>query len=357
MLENINQIIKKKSFPPILLMFGEEEFLLESAYDKLIHTMFPDRSNEFDFEVLDGEESDLERVVDSCISFPFMSDKRVVIVKNFEKMAPGRVLKKSEKNNSFLKYIKSPQPTTVLILKTNLNKLNGYSAAIKGNKTKKKNSILKSAKFPYDTLLEQHEWIEYPKMYDSGFTRWIKHRAKEFGKTITNEAAEFLIAKTEQNLRELNNELEKTVIYIYDRKRIELEDVTFVVGASRKFNVFELQKSVGKKDVPNSLKIIEKMLSNESQEMLILTILSRYFISLWKLMELAGRNMNNYELAGQIGVSPFFVNEYLEALGRYRPAEIEKALMVITQTDEMLKSTSLDSMYAIQKMVIQIINK
>lgn len=356
MIERIDQIIEKDSFPPVLLMFGEEEFLLESDYGKLMHKMLPDKSNQFDFEVFDGEEADIERIVDSCISFPFMSDKRIVVVKNFEKMAPGKTLSKKDKNDPFLKYLKSPQNTTVLILKSSLKKLNGYSAAVKGNKTVKKNKILKSAKFPYDIILQEHEWIEYPRMYESGFPAWIKHKAKELGKSITSDAVEFLIAQTEQNLRDLNNELEKTVIYVQDKKKIELSDVSFVVGASRKYNVFELQKSIGRKDISHSLKIIEKMLSTERQEMLILTIIARYFVVLWKLLELAGKNKNNFELAREIGVSPFFVNEYLDALGRYKPAEIENALIILNQTDEKLKSSSQDSIYTIQKMALDIMN-
>ncbi len=357
MLNNLDQIIEKKSYPPILLLFGEEEFLLESAYEKLISSMFPNRANEFDFEVFDGESANLESVVDSCLSYPFISEKRVVVVKNFELLAPGKTLKKNDEYKSFAKYLDSPQPTTVLIIKTKNSKLNGFAAAKKSNKTTNINKILKAAKFPYDRLLEEYEWIEYPKMYENSFPAWITQKAKESGKSISSEAVEFLIAQTNLDLRSINNELEKAVIYVQQKKHIDLNDLTFVMGASHKYNVFELQKSIGKKDLTTSLNIIERMLTHEQQEMLILTIITRYFVILWKLLEIAGKNMNNYEIAQKIGVSPYFVPEYLDALGLYKPAEIDNALIQLTKTDEILKSSSQESIYTIQQMVIEIINK
>jgi DNA polymerase III delta subunit len=99
------------------------------------------------------------------------------------------------------------------------------------------------------------------------------------------------------------------------------------------------------------------MLANESQEMLILTMVARYFIILWKMLELAGRNKSNADIAREVGVSPFFVQEYFQALGKYKPAEIERAITLLTTTDELLKSTSQNSTAVIQKMVMDIIEK
>jgi DNA polymerase III subunit delta len=356
MINSIDQIIENKQYPPILLMFGEEEYLIESDYERLINSIIPDRSKEFDFEVYDGEDAKLMKVVDSCLSFPFMSDKRVVVVKDFEKMIPTATSKIDKELLSFKKYMDSPQPTTLLIIKTKYKKLNGYAAAKKGNKTTNIGKILKGAGFPFDKLLQEYDWIEYPKMYESSYPALIKNKAKLAGKTIASDAIEFLIAQTNQDLRSLSNELEKVIIYVEDRKKIDLKDIAFVVGASHKYNVFELQKSIGKKDIALSLQITERMLSTESLEMLILTMITRYFIILWKLLELAGRNNNNYELATQVGVSPYFIPEYLEALGRYKPAQIENALMELTKTEELLKSSSQNNTAVMQKMVINIID-
>jgi DNA polymerase-3 subunit delta len=357
MLNNIDQIIEKRSYPPILLMFGEEEYLLESDYNKLIKSMFQERKNEYDFEVFDGDTSKIRTIVDSCLSFPFMSEKRVVVVKNFDKMINFRSKKISPEFKSFEKYLDSPQETSVLILKTNYDKLKGFANATKSNKTMVINKILKDAKFPFDRLLQEYEWIEYPKMYESSYPAWIKQKAGEAGKTLTAEAIQFLIAQTNLDLRSVSNELEKAIVFVKEKKRIDLDDMSFVVGVSHKYNVFELQKAVGNRDLQLSLRIVENMLANEAQEMLILTMVGRYFIILWKMLELAGRNKSNADIAREVGVSPFFVQEYFQALGKYKPAEIERAITLLTATDELLKSSSQNSTAVIQKMVMDIIEK
>ena len=145
------------------------------------------------------------------------------------------------------------------------------------------------------------------------------------------------------------------MIYIQDKESISIEDVNSVVGASRKYNVFELQKAVGERNMEKTLKILNSMLSSERQEMLIITMLTRYFTVLWKLLDESKKISNNYQLAGKVGVSPFFIPEYISAMRRYKPEELDMAFLALLQADTEIKSTSGKSMYIMQKMIMSII--
>ena len=65
MIESIDTLIKSRDFPHVFLLFGEENFLLEEAYDKLIKTLCPDENSKYDLEVFAAQESDIEKVVRS----------------------------------------------------------------------------------------------------------------------------------------------------------------------------------------------------------------------------------------------------------------------------------------------------
>ncbi len=97
------------------------------------------------------------------------------------------------------------------------------------------------------------------------------------------------------------------------------------------------------------------MLAVDRAEMLILSILTRYFIALWKLAE-SGKvsEQNKYEIARTVGVSPFFLNDYVIALQRFGIYRIDRAFSIICETDEALKTSSTDSLYLMQKMLINI---
>ncbi len=361
MIETVENIIKNKQYPSILLMFGEEDFLLEEAYHKLIKSVLKDGENEFDFEMFDGSESGpskvLERIVDSCVQFPFVSEKRVIAVKHFDSLFSGNI-KKFDEKSPFARYLANPQKTTFLILLADVDSLNGLSASMKDSKTVgKAQKLISSAKYPFNIIVDKFSWMEFPKVWDNSYPVWVKSRLAKFGKNITEDACLLLISQTAQNLWELNNQIEKIAIYSKDVNEIDANIVTQVVGFSRVYNVFELQKMIGRRNLSESLNIVDKMLRTESQEVLIITVMTRYFIALFKMLEAAQNTTDKYQLAGQVGVSPFFVAEYLEAVRRYSPQEIEKAFSYLAETDEKLKSSSVSGVLLLQKMLINIMEK
>ena len=358
MIDNIEQIINSKALPPILFMFGEEDFLLEEAYKSLIQAIIALKSSEFDSDIFDAEDITLDRLSDICTSFPLMSDKRVVVVKHFDALITGRASQKNDDKSPFARYLNNPQPTTSLIITASVDSLNGIKDAFKKSKTAAKyKKIIDSTKFPFNILVEKHEWIEFPKVYESGFSAWVIKRFKSLRKEITPEATELLITQTNPTLRDLSNEIEKLIIFVNDKKSITIEDVSLSTGNSRVFNVFEFQKAVGSSSVDTALKMLDSMLSAERQEMLIMTILSKFFITLWKLIDEAPKSTSQFDLSRSVGVNIYFLPEYLNSLKLYSTFEIEKAIQYLTETDEILKSTSTDSLLVMQQMLLKIMEK
>ena len=133
MLDNISQLNKLKELPSILLMFGEEDFLLDEALEKLLETLVPNEEAKFDFEMLDGDDSTYERITDSCTAYPFISPRRVVVVRNFDKITDKGGSKKNSENPSFNKYLALPQTTTILILVSKSESIQGISSDLKSN--------------------------------------------------------------------------------------------------------------------------------------------------------------------------------------------------------------------------------
>jgi DNA polymerase III subunit delta len=358
MIDSIEKLIHDKKIPKVLLIFGEEEFLVEEAYSKLIKYLTLNDPSKSDFEILNAEENSPERIVDSCSSFPFLAEKRVVVVTNFDKLFSGKISKKTETSSSFAKYLSNPMDSTILILKGANKKIYGLSNALNSKRDKAKGEkIISSSGFPYNIILNKYEWIEFPKVWENQFAGWLTKRLKSFGKTIDPEAAELFIIHSSQTLRDLNNEIDKLLIYLNDRNEIKMEDIDFLIGSNREFNVFELQKAVGSRNLKQSIKILENLLAVDRKEMLILTVLTNYFISMLKLIEESAATNDKYILAGKLRISPAFVPEYLSALKLYTVNEIENAFNYLTETDLVLKSSSTDSLYILEKMLINIIDR
>jgi DNA polymerase-3 subunit delta len=138
-------------------------------------------------------------------------------------------------------------------------------------------------------------------------------------------------------LREVQNEIDKLFIYVGDKNSIDVDDVNSVVGMSKQYNVFELQKAVGQKRLGHAMEIVERMINAGESPIGMIVMLTKYFQKIWLLKELRSGNTNEYQLAASLNVSPFFMKDYLEAARNYSDVEVENSFASLLKTDERLK--------------------
>ena len=73
---------------------------------------------------------------------------------------------------------------------------------------------------------------------------------------------------------------------------------------------------------------------------MIVAVLNGYFDKLWKLQTAEAQRKNKYKLAGYIGVSPYFVQEYKHAARRYTRRAVAQAHQALLAADFELKGGS-----------------
>ncbi len=359
MIESLSSLVKSKELPPVILLFGEEEFLLEEAYASIFQAAMKKGVSDFNVDIVDGEELSADQIVNMAAAFPMMGDLRVVVVKHFEKAVGGRRAKGVEKT-PLAAYLRNPSPSTVLILmltpgSTAQEELKGLSALGASSRlAEKAQAKLKKLKFPFNQLIEQGAWIEFPRMYDRMILAWIGKRFASQGRDLSPDAAEFILGRTGNSLRDIANEIEKILTYVGSKKSIVLDDILSLVGDSREYNVFELQKAIGERNIRKSLDILQHILAADKAEILIISTLTRYFLSLWKLIDVARTGVNAFEISKQTGINSFFVPEYLGVLNNYKASEIEQSFFALRDADRRLKSSSGDTLLLLQETLLRI---
>ncbi len=357
MLESIAPLVSAKRFPPVLLMFGEEDFLVEEASTALLEAAVEQNGMEsFNFDSIDGTDITPEALVGMASAFPMMAERRVVVVRHFEKMNTGRG-KDAEKKSPLSQYFRNPSPTTFLLLIAATDELQGLKSALSNAKQQEKaKKKLAALKFPYNLLIGECEWIEFPKMRDSGLPSWAAERFKRLGREIAPDACELLVAQAGESLRDLHNEIQKIITFAPNKKRLTREDIAEVIGVSKNYNIFELQRTIGERNLSKALEITQRMLVVDRQELMIITMLTRYFTILWKLSELAQQTQSPFEMSKSVGVDQYFIAEYLAALKKYPRNRIETAFYALCEADIAMKSTSVEGGDVIlQKMLMKII--
>ncbi len=263
--------IRRKDFAPVYFFFGEEDFLIDEIVDAVVAEGVDPATKGFNLDIIHGSETDGKDIVSIASSFPMMAERRVVVVKDFDRVANKELVEP---------YLEHPSPSTCLVL-----------VAAKPDTRKK----------PYPLLKKNSVGGEFGRLYDNEIPAWIQRRVTHLRRTITPDAAQLLQAYVGNSLRDVSNQIDKLLIAVGSKPSIELEDVEAVVGVSKEFTIFELTKMVGEKNISRSLEIVERMLDSGESPQLIIVMLTRHFIIMAKVRELHAAGKSEFEIGEQSG--------------------------------------------------------
>lgn len=322
--------LRANRFAPIYLFHGEEDFLIDEGVQMIIEKVLDDGTRGFNLDVVYGSKVDARDVVAHASSFPMTSPKRVVVVKEFEKLVNTETAKEIVSA-----YISRPLESTVLVL-----------VSLEPDFRRK----------PFTDLKKRAELVECKPLYDNQVPAWIADRVRQQGREANAEACRLIQAYVGNSLRSLQNEIDKLFVFIGDRKKITVEDITAVVGATKGYTVFELQNAIGRKDPKEAIKILERMLETGQSPQMIIVMLTRFFTQLWKLSDVRARKMPEQEIAREIGVPPYFVKQFLEFRTNFDTNQIEQNFKSLLEADTVLKSTSRDPHLVLDLLVLSLMH-
>jgi len=308
--EELLASVRRKDFSPTYLFYGEEDLLADEAVEMIIEAALTEGERGFNLDVVYGGDADARNVVSHAAAFPMMAERRVVVVREFDRLSNRELLSP---------YIEKPSPTTCLILR-----------AEKPDFRKK----------PYVAARKHAQVLEFRPLYENQVPAWIASRVKKEKKEISVEACKLLASYIGTSLREIQREIEKLLIYSGDRKSIEASDVMDVVGISREYNVFELQKAIGAREVERAVSILERMLMAGESATSIIVMLTRFYTFLWRIHDMGRRGVPNQEQSSELGIfKPNHLKEYQDAASKFSPSQIEAAFEHLAVTDFALKSS------------------
>lgn len=193
--------------------------------------------------------------------------------------------------------------------------------------------------------------IECKPLYADRLPSWINMEARRQGRQISQEAARFLADMVGGDLGQLSQALERIILFVGERRLIELGDVEGVIAETHQHNVFEFTDAVGTRRWPRALSLLTNILDNGESPVMVLAMLARHFRILSKAKEIAGRMTDTAEIAGYLGVRPFFVRSYTEQARNFSKGELRGAFRLLHRCDRELKSSRLRKERVLEKVL------
>ncbi len=299
--EKVLSDLKKKHFHAVYWLEGDEEFFIDQVMDYAEAHLLSEAEKGFNLTVFYGRDADWSTVLNACRRYPMFSERQVVLLKEAQDM------KSIDKLDA---YVEKPLSSTILLV------------AYKGKKVDKRTRLAK-------LLKDKAALVTTKKMYDNELPGWTQALVQSKGYSITSKALLLLIDHIGNDLSRLNNEIDKLTLNLGERKSISEDDIEKYVGISKEFNVFELQHAIAQRNLYKAMRIVQYFESNPKAGPLQLIFPSLYNFFSKVQMVLSVSSRDEKTVAAEIGVSPFFVKDYMQSASRYNTEGIEKILRLL----------------------------
>lgn len=312
--------IEKSQFAAIYLVYGNESFIINETKQRIVSRAISEEEMDFNFSSYDLEETPIEVAIEDAETFPFMGERRVVVLQNPVFLTAEKTKEKVEHNiKRFEQYIQSPAPYTILVITANYEKLDERKKITK--------SLKKSA-----------EVVEAKKLNEQELKSWVRERAAGNSVQIDEDAVELLLTLAGTNLMMLTQELDKLSLYASDTNRIDVEVVERLTARSLEQNIFTLVDKVVHRKIDEALRIYYDLLKQNEEPLKILAILAGQFRLIYGTKELSRRGYGQQKIATTLKVHPFRVKLAAGQAKHFNDKQLAHIIDMLSQGDYEIKT-------------------
>jgi DNA polymerase-3 subunit delta len=326
-IQEIEKQLKQKKILPVYYLFGEDGYSLNHTLESIQKAMQPFITSDFDREIFYGESRTFSDIISLASTFPFGSQKKLIIFKQADKPRDKK---------EFIGYVKSPSDFTVLVCIHD-------------------GTISSTDSEPYKSLAANNFLFEAKELKGANLIEWLISRTREADKTLSYENAQVLVDISGENRSALESQLEKIFTFLGSEKEITIESIKNLSTSLKEYSIFDLQNAIGTKDKSNALKIAFNLLQNGMEPTQIIAMLNKYLTGIARTGELIGNKTPDQAAARIVGTHPYYYKNYIQARNIYRDSELTEAFRALLKADISLKTTSLDHKALISILIAEMI--
>ncbi len=327
--------------PPVYFLFGPEDFLIEEETRRLLDQTLPLSARGFNLHMFSGEEHTPEEIVQAAQTLPMFSKYRFILVNDADQFEEDEIKPLTE-------YIQNPSPSTCLVM----------VAQTLGPWKKHQRQIEKVGGV-----------TEFPRLRGRALGSWARRRMTEKGKTLSEEASDYLIEVVGDHLHDLDNALEKAFLSVGEKKMVDLSDVEGLASEVKISTVFDLMDAIGHQNLEKALGILEKAMESRtipfkkdeesSKRMddpvpLLLSMMAKQYRNIWRVKEIAPKHLGPAEVANELSLSPWNVRKLMDQGKYFSEASLREGILRCHETDLLIKKGRGPKDLLVEKLVIDL---
>ncbi|NLW12214.1 MAG: DNA polymerase III subunit delta [Clostridiaceae bacterium] len=339
----------------VYLFFGEEDFLIERLVLSIQAMVLAPASADLDRVRLDAEgyssRLDLDKLKAEIQTPPFMSRRKLIIVKNSTLFTAGSAKKSSisgnddsdndEKGTGTGSHKDRQQMLTELLKMVNEQ----VCLIFVEQKADKRLKSLLSAVQEKGIIAEMAQ--EKPAV----LKQWVEAECRQKGLSIRSQAAESLVDRCEQSMRVIWSELEKLFLYAEytGLKTVDEETVALVSLPDLRGNIFDLTDSISSGDTGRALILLDTLVRQRQPLQLIQFMFARHFRQLICAADTGQAN----ELINKLKIMPFVAARLIKQSRQFSIPVMERIYELCFESDMMVKTGKMNDRLVLETMIVR----
>lgn len=273
----------------------------------------------------DLSEGLLDDALEDLNTYGLFSDKKIVIINNFDKMDP--LFNKPEE---LLKYVENSSSLNLLF--------------VVSDKYDDRKKIIKDLKKGMEFIKISSDPVEFTKSCLDGYR-------------VENGVINLLVNNTLGDVTRLYNECNKLKTYKINDKYIskdDVEELSFKRLGDSTETTFQFSRALAEKDKKSALKLYQELLNYKIEPLSIIGLLASQFRIMYQVKNLEEKNMRNDEIASSLKEKPYRITKTRELTRYYSKREILDLMIKLEDIDLKIKTTSVDANTLVQLFILNI---
>lgn len=335
--------IKSGQISSLYLMEGEEEYIKGAALEALEQALIPADLLSLNKVVL--ENPSVDELIAAAETLPFLSEKRLVIVKDCAFLRPSKA-KDEDKPDSqeepeadgqlakMCDYLSRVAPTACLVF------------IVKGKADKRKKLYL--------AIKKQEGIVTFSPLEEAELNRWIMQTMRNLGKEISPENAARLAFTVGKDAGLLRTEMEKLAAYAAERQEILEQDIQGLATKSLEASVFDMVDDLVDGKTAHAFSLFENMIRTGGNRFAVLAMILRQYRILFHLKAMQEARVSPADIRNRLGIPPFAVDRAMRQARGYTLAQLDAAVKLCADTEFAIKSGRMAEQGAVERAMLHL---
>ena len=325
-MKDLKADFKKSTFKPVYLLYGEEQYLIRYYSDLFSKILLTDITMNCD--TFEGKDFDVRSVIDAAETLPFLSENRLVYIKDSGLFAAGR----KNDTETLAKYLSDiPESSIIIFVESNVDKRSRL----------------------YKQVSVHGRAVECTSPSETELIKWVCNIFKKKEKNIDIDTARHFLDTVPKGMDNIYAEADKLGDYVGEKNIITRKDIDIICTKSLEARIFGLVGALCGKQTESALIQYHTMLADKEQPIMILVMIARQFRMILQCKACAEKKLNEKQIAQTLNIRDFIVRECLRQGRNYPVDRLINALSDCQDTDIKIKTGLIDGELGVELLIVR----